>query len=251
MIDAVLSPGEVLPRVSVWLVVDLLRATTAMAAFFEAGGEALLPVATVEEARALKEDLGPGWLLLGERGGERPEGFDYGNSPREIRSAPLGGSRGIVATTNGTGALLRAEEAGGAVVAACARNADAAARFAARHGGDVAVLCAGLHGRLGLDDVFCAGLLVERLRHLTGQELGDGARLALMAWEGVRPDLFGAVRHTVHAENLFRGPFEEDVKDACQLSVSPVLPVLVRRGDRPTLVREESCRSTRTVPLIR
>lgn len=238
MIDAVLSPGEVLPRGATWLVVDLLRATTAMTAFFEAQGEELLPVVTVEEARALREELGAGWLLLGERGGERPEGFDYGNSPREIRDGALQGCRGIVATTNGTGALLRAWEAGGAVAAACARNAEAAARFAARRDGHVVVLCAGLHGRLGLDDVLCAGLLVDRLQSLTGQELGDGARLALMAWENARPDFPGAVRRTVHAESLAWGGFDEDVVDACRISVSPVLPVLVRRGDRVALVRE-------------
>lgn len=243
MIDVVLSPGETLPRVSSWLVVDLLRATTAMTAFFEAGGEELLPVATVEEARSLREGLGTAWLLLGERGGERPEGFDYGNSPREIRASPLQGRRGIVATTNGTGALLRAAEAGGAVGAACARNADAAARFAARRGGDVAVLCAGLHGRLGLDDVFCAGLLVERLRDLTGQDLGDGARLALMAWEKVRPDLLGAVRRTVHAGRLALKGFDEDVADGCQMAVSSVMPVLVRHGGRLVLVREEKDRA--------
>ena len=104
------------------------------------------------------------------------------------------------------------------------------------------MLCAGLHGRLGLDDVFCAGLLVERLRDLTGQDLGDGARLSLMAWERVRPDLLGAVRRTVHAARLASMGFDEDVADGCQVAVSSEMPVLVRRGGRLVLVREEKAR---------
>lgn len=39
--DVVLSPGETLPEADCWLVIDILRATTTICAFFDCGGERL------------------------------------------------------------------------------------------------------------------------------------------------------------------------------------------------------------------
>jgi len=48
--DVVLSPGEPLPSVDAWLVVDVLRATTTLTTFLERGGLRVLPVADLDEA---------------------------------------------------------------------------------------------------------------------------------------------------------------------------------------------------------
>ena len=60
------------------VVVDILRATSAMCTAFEYGAAKIIPVPTVDEAR---EYLDKGYIVGAERGGEKVEGFDYGNSP--------------------------------------------------------------------------------------------------------------------------------------------------------------------------
>ena len=51
---ATLSPSEPVQQADAWIVVDVLRATTTMVAFFDAGGEALFPVGDVPDAFRLR-----------------------------------------------------------------------------------------------------------------------------------------------------------------------------------------------------
>ena len=87
--DLVFNCGEddYLPAVDVWIVIDVLRATTVMTRWFELGGTELYPVKTPDDARKLVSDLkarGSSPLLMGEVNGLPPEGFDLGNSPIEL-----------------------------------------------------------------------------------------------------------------------------------------------------------------------
>src|SRR5918912_2994581 len=69
------------PEQSVCVVVDALRATSAIATLFARGVEEIAVTASVEEGLALRAERLPDSLLCGEAGGLPPEGFDYGNSP--------------------------------------------------------------------------------------------------------------------------------------------------------------------------
>ena len=46
-------------------------------------GAEIILVAEIEEAKKMKNE-GLGDVLLGEVGGKKPEGFDFGNSPTDI-----------------------------------------------------------------------------------------------------------------------------------------------------------------------
>lgn len=54
---------------------------------------------------------GVGRICIGERGGLKPEGFDFGNSPHEIRDVSFAGDVVIQTTSNGTRAVLAASGA--------------------------------------------------------------------------------------------------------------------------------------------
>ena len=74
------TPGEADPGVRIGIVVNVLRATsTIVAGRWNAGYEAVYCCAEVEEAQALREELGDA-VLGGERGGDPLPGFDLGNS---------------------------------------------------------------------------------------------------------------------------------------------------------------------------
>jgi 2-phosphosulfolactate phosphatase len=89
------------------VVIDVFRAFSVAAYAVDAGAARVLPVAAIEEAKALGHRF-PGALLAGERHGRRLPGFDIGNSPTEVHAADLRG-RVLVHTTHaGTQGLVNA-----------------------------------------------------------------------------------------------------------------------------------------------
>src|SRR6056300_811969 len=97
------------------VVIDVLRATSAICAAFQNGVEGLIPVSTIEEARAYQEK---GYLVGAERKGQIVEGFDFGNSPYSYLKPELKGQTVVLSTTNGTKSIHIAKEAGQVVIGA-------------------------------------------------------------------------------------------------------------------------------------
>jgi 2-phosphosulfolactate phosphatase len=89
------------------VVIDVFRAFSVAAYAFDAGATRVLPVAEIEDAKALGHRF-PGAVLAGERHARRLPGFDIGNSPTEVRAIGLRG-RVLVHTTHaGTQGLVNA-----------------------------------------------------------------------------------------------------------------------------------------------
>src|SRR5262249_14913501 len=143
------------------IVIDVIRATSTICQALSAGYERVFCAAEVEEARALREQLGEG-ILGGERNAVRIPGFDLGNSPREYLAA-VSGSTLILSTTNGTRAVVAAARRCERVYVASLLNLDAVVGAARDAREDVLVVCAGVQGSMNLDDTFVAGRIVELL----------------------------------------------------------------------------------------
>lgn len=228
--DVVLSCNEHLPTVDVWLVIDVLRATTVIVRWFELGGRELYPADTPDAARRLAHDLeqeGRKPLLMGEENTIAPQGFDLGNSPLDL-TRELAAARvcAVMATTNGTKALLRAAETGVPVFAACIRNASSALGCALSRGARIGLLCSGRKGRPAWDDTLCAGLLLSLLqRQHPGLRLADSARLALLTWQSSR-DLRASLSGADHAVFLDRVGYGADIAFACIPNATEAVPEL-------------------------
>lgn len=106
------------------VVIDVFRAFSTASAAFTRGAAAIVFAETLEQALTWRRD-GVGSLCLGERGGLRPEGFDFGNSPLELAAADLQGRTLIQTTSNGTRGVLAALAGAEQVYAAAFTNADA------------------------------------------------------------------------------------------------------------------------------
>ncbi len=219
-------PTEDLVYPDVVLVVDVIRATTMGAALLEAGAEALYLTGDLEAARAFKDaDV----LLAGEVGGLKPPGFDLGNSPREALEASVGGRIVVMSTTNGTKAAHVAAKTAKRVLLASLYNAHAAARLALELATEeVAILCAGKEGRVGLDDLYTAGVLAEYLGLMGEVEPEDGARVAL-AVKRAYQDPLEALSLSAAAQALKAVGLEADVPFAAQVAKSAAVPLLVGR----------------------
>jgi 2-phosphosulfolactate phosphatase len=94
------------------VVIDVWRSFTTTAYAFAAGVQDILVVASADEAFALHARFPAAILMgLGELGGKPAAGFDYGNSPAELRAGDLHGRRMIQCTPNGTPGLVRSVHA--------------------------------------------------------------------------------------------------------------------------------------------
>ncbi len=232
-VRARLSPmglGEDEPRGRVAVVIDVIRASTTIVTALDAGARRVLPVESTGDAKARSEALGPARALLcGERGGRPIPGFDLGNSPLEFTRERVEDRDIVITTSNGTRALARSRGAE-AVLVACLVNLEAVREELVRRGRPVLVVCAGRGGRVGLDDVWCAGLLVERLRETESFEADDGARVALETARGLGAPSAEALAATEAGAALVRIGFGTDLERCASLDASGTVPTLTGEG---------------------
>ena len=145
------------------VVIDVFRAFSVAAHAFARGARSIVPVAEIDDARALKR-LHPDWLLIGERHARPLPGFDCGNSPTELERLELRDRTIIHTTHSGTQGLTAAGSADDVITGALV-NAAAIVRYIrarapatvtlVRMGHEAAERCA--------EDDLCAQLLAQRL----------------------------------------------------------------------------------------
>jgi len=93
------------------VIIDVFRAFSTACYAFANGASSVIAVGEIEKARQLKLKISGG-ILIGERGGQKIEGFDYGNSPTEIESVDFTGKTLILTTHAGTQGLVNATSSG-------------------------------------------------------------------------------------------------------------------------------------------
>ena len=203
------------------IVIDVIRATTTMCQALASGYERVFCTAEVEEAQALRKELGEG-VLGGERNAVRIPGFDLGNSPREYLE-PAGKTL-ILSTTNGTRAVVSAATRCERVLVASLLNLSAVVEAARAADEDVIVVCAGVQGTLALDDAFVAGRIVELLAW-EGSDAAEAAARLTSTWSGAEE----AFRASKSGRNLLENApeLEGDIVFCARESVLDVVPRLV------------------------
>ena len=206
---------------TVGIVVDVLRATSTMTQALAAGYTRVLCCAEIEDARALAASAGD-VKLAGERRLEHIEGFDFGNSPRELAGAPAAETL-ILSTTNGTRLLVAAAARFEQVFVGSLLNLGAVAAAARETGEDVAVLCAGVLGELALDDAYCAGRIVAALGGDHTDSAAAAARLAASF-----PNSLAGLGASQSARNLRKHGLEDDIEWCARESALDVVPRFVR-----------------------
>jgi 2-phosphosulfolactate phosphatase len=177
----------------VGIVVDVIRATTTIAQALASGYERVLCCAEIDEARALRGELGDEAVVGGERNAILIDGFDVGASPRELAGPPRAKTL-ILTTTNGTRAILTAAARCEIVLLGALVNLSAVTRAAQQVGGDVAIICSGFKGSFALDDAYCAGWIVDRL-DADPTDAAIAASVIARAWpdplEGLKARTYG------------------------------------------------------------
>jgi 2-phosphosulfolactate phosphatase len=198
------------------IVVDVLRATSTIVQAVASGYRRVLCCAEIEEAKALRDELGDA-VLAGERKGQSIPGLDLGNSPLEFlerRAETL-----VLTTTNGTRAIVEAASRCDLVLVGSLLNLDAVVSMAQERGEDVEVVCAGLLGAFALDDAYCAGRIVDRL----GGSRTDAAEAAVRLFSSF-DDAEEAFRTAIDPHD---NRTDEDISWCARENTAPVVPRFV------------------------
>jgi 2-phosphosulfolactate phosphatase len=215
------------------IVLDVLRATTTIVAALAHGARAVLPTASSDEALNLAPNIEKkDRLLTGERRCVRIPGFDLGNSPLEMTAEVVAGKTLIMATTNGTPALVAAES-GRPVMVGAVTNFTATVRAARRASEDhdeVAIICSGKEKFFALEDAYVAGrlaisLLSGKSRAKNAHQLNDGAVAAMDLARRYGTDWKKPLLASHAARDLIELKFKPDVLAAAEPDRYDIVPV--------------------------
>ena len=224
------------------LVIDVLRTTTSIVVAMANGARAVVPVDTAEEGLRLAQNLEKDSVLLcGERRMERIPGFALGNSPLEMTAEMVAGKTLIMATTNGTPAIVAAEPAAPVFIGAVTNFSAAveASRQAFEAAGEIAILCAGRERQFALEDAYLAGRFAQALipgPQRRAAELNDAAIAALELVRRYGDKWKRAISASTAAHDLKSAGFRADLVAATEADVHPIVP---RYADRRVTLTEQ------------
>ena len=225
-VEVCFTPGEYKyfkGEYDIVVVIDVLRATSAICAAFDNGIKSIIPVATIDEARDYQKK---GFLVGAERQGQIVEGFDFGNSPYSYMKEELKGKEVVLSTTNGTKALSIAADAPTVVVGAL-NNLDALCDWLAVQDKNVLCLCSGWQDKFNLEDTICAGAICDQLissgKFVSDEDSSIAAKyLYLSAWENP----LGYLKSSSHRRRLKNLNLNEDIKYCLTPNKTTVIPIL-------------------------
>jgi len=208
---------------AVVVVVDILRASSAICTAFMNGAKKIIPVGTLEEAKMMKDK---GFMVAAERDGIVRDFADFGNSPFNFTRERVQNNDIVYSTTNGTQAIQIASS-GHQVLVGSFLNLQAIIGHLVNVKRDVLVLCAGWKNKFNLEDTLFAGAVVdELLKHDEFGTICDSSLAAADLWMVARDDLVGYIDKAAQRHRLKKNKLD-DVIDYCHtLNMSEIIPVL-------------------------
>ncbi len=203
------------------VVVDIFRATSCMTTAFAHGVAKIIPVAQLDECRALQKQ---GLIAAAERDARKAEGFDLDNSPFSYMNPDLREKTIAVTTTNGTLAITRSTAADQVLVGSFLNKRTIVDHLRAMPN-DVLIVCAGWKGKVNLEDILFAGAVVCSLKNEYAVE-DDSALSALMIYEAAKFNMIKFIAGSSHVRRLHGLGLIKDIEFCLREDVYDVLPVL-------------------------
>lgn len=205
------------------VIVDILRATSAIVTAFMNGVKSIIPVATLEEALEYKNK---GFLVAAERDGIVRDFADFGNSPYNFKKEIIEGHDIVYSTTNGTHCIMLARHSYRVLIGAYL-NLEALVKYVVNENRDLVILCAGWKNKFNLEDSLFAGALSESiLLHENYTTACDSVHASIDLWNLARHNMMSyiekaAQRHRLKKNNL------DDVIEYCHTpNLTSLIPVL-------------------------
>lgn len=253
-IDLIFSPLEVCRcsdlQEKTSIIIDVLRASTTMIYAFNGydnttnvlqGVKEIKPAKNIEmafEMHKLQENSG--YLLAGERGGFPPEGFDFGNSPRDFLMHKINNKSLIMATTNGTKILNLLNNSNHIVIGSFV-NAKAIAKKCLQLNADIIIGCAGRENVSSLEDITCGGLIIKHILNLSNNSsetvtLSDSAKVSMITYDYYHNEL-DILKESFHGRFLIDIGFEKDLLPCSKKDIFNIVPVYNQGIITPEIIK--------------
>lgn len=225
-VEVCFTPGEYSyfkGEFEIVVVIDVLRATSAICTAFQYGVAAIIPVPTLEEALAYKQQ---GYLAGAERKGQIVEGFDFGNSPFSYMKEEFKGKEIVLTTTNGTKSLDVAKDAD-IVIVGSFLNLEAMFHWLEEKNLNILCLCSGWQDKFNLEDTICAGAICDYLIS-TGKftSVEDSSIAAKYLYLSAKDNYLGYLKSSSHRRRLKNLNLNEDIKYCLTPNQTNVIPIL-------------------------
>jgi 2-phosphosulfolactate phosphatase len=208
---------------SIVVVIDVLRASSAIVTAFANGAVSIIPVADISEARDYKSR---GHLVAAERDGYVLDFADFGNSPFNFTNEKVAGKTIVYSTTNGTGIIKLSSSAYMTVIGSFL-NIEALTKWLIKQEKDIVLFCAGWKNRFNLEDTICAGAIADKLMasklYFT---ICDSTLAAIDLWSLAHTDLRGYIEKAAQRTRL-KDKKLDDCLDFCLTSdFTDIIPVM-------------------------
>lgn len=206
------------------VIIDVLRASSAICTAFENGAEAIIPVAEVEEARAYKAK---GYPVAAERDGYVLDFADFGNSPFNFTAEKVKGRTIAYSTTNGT-KIIELASASYLTVIGSFLNISALTSWLSLQEHDVILFCAGWKDKFNLEDSICAGAIAEIL--LSGSSFKtscDSVHASLDLWKLAKNDPEAYIEKAAQRSRLRDKGLDDCIGFCLKADFTEKIPVFV------------------------
>jgi 2-phosphosulfolactate phosphatase len=205
------------------VIVDILRATSAIVTAFMNGVKSIIPVATLEEAMDYKKK---GFLVAAERDGIVRDFADFGNSPYNFRREIIGGKDIVYSTTNGTLSIMMAKESYRVLIGSYL-NLRALVDYIHREDRDLVILCAGWKNKFNLEDTLFAGVLAEEvLKNNRFATNCDSTYASVDLWNLAKNDLMGYVEKAAQRHRLKKSKLDDVIGYCHTMNLTHLIPAL-------------------------
>jgi len=205
------------------VVIDVLRATSAICAAIENGVKGIIPVDSVDVAR---EYLKKGYLAAAEREGQIVEGFPMGNSPISFLDPKLKGETIVLTTTNGTKAIKVAEHKETVVIGSL-NNLQSLTEWLIRQERNTLVLASGWKDKFNLEDTICAGAIIDGVLEsgkFASKE--DSSVAAKFIYRSAKENIFSYLKASSHRRRLRKLNLNADVNFCLTPNNLTAIPIL-------------------------
>jgi len=208
---------------AVAVVVDVLRASSAIVTAFMNGAEKIIPVGTLEEAKEMKQK---GYMVAAERDGIVRDFADFGNSPFNFTRERVQNNDIVYSTTNGTQAIQLASSSHSVVVGTFL-NLQAIIDHLIKMDRDVIILCAGWKNKFNLEDTLFAGAVADKLLQIEGfGTICDSTIAAQDLWIMARNDLLNYIEKAAQRHRLKKNKLDDVIEYCLTQDKTRLIPVL-------------------------
>jgi 2-phosphosulfolactate phosphatase len=205
------------------VVVDILRATSAIITAFMNGVSKIIPVGTLEEAKAYKDK---GYLVAAERDGIVRDFADFGNSPYNFQQEIIRNREIVYSTTNGTHCIMMSRNSYRVVIGGYL-NLTALAQFIRKEQRDLLILCAGWKNKFNLEDTLFAGALAEKVledpRYYT---ICDSTFASIDLWSLAKNNIMGYLEKAAQRHRLKKNGLDDVLEYCHTLDLTGIIPLL-------------------------